>query len=366
MSAYAIRTVQTNDDEGIRRLLGAPQPSALLALGFERSPSYLQAATVSHVQPEILVAEHKDSADIVAVVNLGQRPVYINGTCCDVRFAGDLRVAAAHQGGRLLVYLSRKMREILGDNGWYQTIILNENERSRSALAQGGRAGMPFYAPQINVETFTLTGLRAPSLSADCTVRVATASDIPAMNRFVQRMARYYQFLPAYDFNGLLADDPYFRGLCISDFLLVERHGEVCALGAVWNQKAFKQTRVVSYQPLIRLVRPLYNMWTRLIGGLHLPPPGGLLDYRLVHSPLTAPDDSEAFSILLQALWQKCRQTGGRALSLSLAASDPRRAVLENFRHFFMAGTHYLASFSRDSLPVLDESLVPYFECGRL
>ncbi|MBP8852337.1 MAG: hypothetical protein KBG81_04870, partial [Moraxellaceae bacterium] len=98
MSAYLIRTVQTDDDEGIRRLLGAPQPSAMLTLGFERSPSYLQAATVSHVHPEIIVAEHKDSSDIVAVVNFGQRPVFVNGECSSVRFGADLRVAVAHQG----------------------------------------------------------------------------------------------------------------------------------------------------------------------------------------------------------------------------------------------------------------------------
>jgi hypothetical protein len=366
MSAYVIRAVQEKDDEGIRHLLSAPQPSALLSLGFERSPSYLQAATVSHARPDILVAEHKDSSDIVAVVNLGQRPVYVNGECRDVRYAGDLRVAAAHQGGRLLVYLSRKMREILGDEGWYQTIILNENARSRAALAQGGRAGMPFYATQENVETFTVTGMKKQVVSAAYAVRRAEESDIPTMNRFVQRMARYYQFLPAYDFHGVQQGSPYFCGLTLADFMLVERHGELCALGAVWNQKAFKQTRVVSYQPWVRLLRPVYNLWTRLMGGLHLPTQGDLLDYRVLHSPLSVPDDTEAFSILLQALWGRCRDEGGRALSFSLAATDPRRTVLNGFRHFSMAGTHYLASFSTSSLPELDASLVPYFECGRL
>lgn len=366
MSAYTVRAGAQNDDDGIRRLLGAPQPSGLLALGFERSPSYLQAASVSHEQPDILVAEHRDDRNIVAVVNLGMRPVFVNGERRDVRFGGDLRVSPAHQGGRLLVYLNRKLRELIGDNGWYQTIILNENSRSRAAFDNGGRAGMPFYVPQASVETFTLTGTRRTVADRDCTIRLASAHDVPAMNRFVQRMARYYQFLPAYDFNGLLTSAPYFRGLSLHDFLLVERHGEICGLGGLWNQKAFKQTRVVSYQPLIRLLRPLYNLWTHLTGGIHLPPEGELLDYFLVHSPLTAPDDSDAMSVLLQALWDHCRVAGGRALTLSLATSDPRRFVMENFRHFSMVGTHYLASYSPDSLPVLDERLVPYFECGRL
>lgn len=366
MSAYAIRPVHDTDDEGIRRLLGAPQPSALLSLGFERSPSYLQAASVSHLQPEILVAEHTASADIVAVVNLGKRPVYLNGEPREVRFAGDLRVASGHQGGRLLVYLSRRFREILGEGGWYQTIILDENERSRSALAQGGRAGMPFYAPQVAVETYTLTGVRKVQAAGSCTVRTASEADIPAMNRFVAVMGRFYQFMPAYDFGGLLTGNSYFRGLSIRDFILVERNGELRALGAVWNQKDFKQTRVVSYQPLIRFLRPMYNIWSAVTGQMSLPPEGDCLDYRIVHSPLSFPDDAEAFSALLQTLWDRCHLSGSRALALSLAATDPRREVLRNFRHFFMAGTHYLASFSPERLPVLDDRLVPYFECGRL
>lgn len=366
MSAYTIRPVSPDDDERIRRLLGAPQPSALLALGFERSPSYLQAAAVSHVQPEVLVAEHRPSADVVAVVNLGKRSVYLNGETRDVRFAGDLRVAMEHQGGRLLVYLSRRFREILGESGWYQTVILDENARSKSALAQGGRAGMPFYVPHSSVETYTLTGMRQTASLANCTVRIANATDIPAMNRFVAVMGRFYQFLPDYDFSGLLTGEAYFQGLCISDFVLVERNGELRALGGVWNQKGFKQTRVVSYRPVVRLLRPLYNLWSAMTGRMHLPIEGECLDYRVVHSPLSFPDDTDAFSLLLQALWNQCRLSGSRALTLSLAATDPRRLVLQNFRHFLMAGTHYLASFSPERLPSLDKRLVPYFECGRL
>lgn len=366
MSAYTIRMALDGDDTGIRQLLGAPQPSGLLALGFERSPNYFDAAAVTHEAPDVIVAEQKAAGDIVAVVNMGSRPAYVNGECQPVRFGGDLRIAPSHQGGRLLVYLSRRIREAIGEHGWYQTIILNDNSRSRTAFDSGGRAGMPVYVPQGTVETFTLTGIRRPVAFADCVVRVATAQDVPAMNRFVRRMGRFYQFLPAYDFSGVLAHSPYFRGLSITDFLLVEREGDLAGLGAVWNQKAFKQTRVVSYQPAVRFVRPIYNLWTRLTGGMHLPPEGQLLDYCLAHSPLTAPEDADAMSVLLHALWERCQAKGGRALSLSFSGSDPRRSVISNFRHFSMTGIHYLAGFSSESLPRLDERLVPYFECGRL
>lgn len=366
MSAYTIRTGLDDDDADIRLLLGEPQPSGLLALGFERSPRYRDATAVTHDRPDVIVAEHKVAGSIVAVVNVGSRPAYVNGQRQPVRFGGDLRIAPSHQGGRLLVYLSRRIRETIGETGWYQTIILNDNSRSRAAFESGGRAGMPLYVAKGVVETFTLTGVRRPVAIPDGMVREATAQDVPAMNRFLHHMRRYYQFLPAYDFHGVLEQDPYFRGLAIGDFLLVEREGEIAGLGAVWNQKAFKQTRVVAYHPLIRLLRPLYNAWSRVAGGMRLPREGGLLDYCLAHSPLTAPDDRDAMSALLQALWHRCREKGSCALSLSLSGSDPRRSVIGNFRHFSMTGTHYLAGFSAESLPDLDEHLVPYFECGRL
>lgn len=365
MSTYVVRAAEAGDDESIRRLLGAPQPSALLALGFERSPSYWQAAHVSHVEPDIIVAEHCATAEVVAVVNMGSRPIFVNGTRHNVRFGSDLRVAPEHQGGRLLLYINRVLKKTLGDKGWYQTIILSENERSRAVFAQGGRAGIPFYTQNASVSTFTVTGQKAETAST-LTVRTATPDDVPAMNAFAQQMATYYQFLPAYDFAGVQCGDSYFRGLSLQDFVLVERAGQLCALGAVWNQKSFKQTRVMAYQPLIRIVRPFYNAWNYLRGGLHLPPTGGLLDYRLAHSPLCAPTDAEAFSTLLQALWQRCRQQGGRALSFSLAGRDPRQTVLKQFRCFTLTGIHYLATFCEGSLPELDESLIPYFECGRL
>ncbi|MDF3030686.1 MAG: family N-acetyltransferase [Moraxellaceae bacterium] len=366
-SAYAVRAALPSDDAFILRLVGAPQPSTGLTLGFERQPSYFQSAGVSHQSPDILVATHRDHQGLAAVVNMGRRPVYVNGERQDIRFGSDMRVSPEHQGGRLLLYFNRAMRDLLGDNEWYQTVILRENARSRATFDQGGRAGIPIYFPQQQVVTYTLTASRLPSVNSAFNVREATAADVPAMNAFMTKMAAHYQFLPAYDFNGVLTGEPYFRGLAIGDFVLVEKNGELRALGALWRQKEFKQTRVLAYQPVIAWLRPFYNLWTRFQGGLQLPPPGGLLDYVMAHSPLAAPMDAEAYTALMQALWLRLRATGGRALCLSLAENDPRRTALhQGFRFHAITGMHYLATYNAGCLPDLDAARVAYFECGRL
>ncbi len=366
MSAYSVRTASLADDSGILALLGAPQPSTGLTLGFERAPSYFLSAQVSHEQPDIVVATLRNGHDdVVGVFNIGRRQVFVNGHREPVAYGSDMRLAPAHQGGRMLLYFNRLLRERLGAAGWYQSVILSENQRSQGTFAQGSRAGLPVYHLHGKVITSTLTSCHLPVTGAH-EVRVATGADVPAMNAFVEKMAAHYQFLPAYDFAGVLRGDPYFRGLAISDFQLVYRNGELVALGGLWRQKTFKQTRVLAYRPLLALLRPLYNLWARWRGGLHLPQAGGLLEYVMAHSPLCAPDDLPAFAVLLQALWKELQAGGGNALCLSLADNDPRREVLRHCRQHVITGCHYLASYQDEALPVLEPSRTSYFECGRL
>ncbi|MDP2228448.1 MAG: hypothetical protein Q8J78_13335 [Moraxellaceae bacterium] len=376
MSTFAVRAANAADNAGLLRLLGVPQPSKGVQLAFERAPDYFHSAGVMHEDLDVLVAERESDGAIVGMGSMGWRDLYVNGERQRVRYAADLRVAEECQGTRLILYMNRGVRERIGDVGWYQSVILEENERSRQTL-EGSRAGLPVYRPHVGIETWTMTGRRhrATGTSALAT-RTATAADIPAMNAFVQSLAAHYQFLPAYDFSALALStvaaseqasaNPYYKGLTLDDFLLVSDANGLRGLVGLWNQKAFKQTRIVGYHPLLAFARPLYNVWARLFGGLILPPQGGVLDYQVLHSPLTRPDDREAFDALLDAAWDSPRRRDGAALVLTLSDPDPRCAAMARFRALSLRGRHYLVAFNEAAHPVLEPERIPYFECGRL
>ena len=372
MSGFLMREAQAADNAGLLRLLGVAQPSRGVMLTFERAPDYFHSVAVTHEKPHILVAESRKDGEIVGVASFGTRQLFINGSEQAVRYGSDLRIAAEHQGSRLIIYITRAVREVLKEQGWYQAIILEDNQRTRDVL-EGARAGLPQYRTHTGLETSTLSGRKhkaGTASSEGLKVDAANKADIPAMNAFLRDMAAHYQFLPAYDFSGLLTDAPYFRGLTLDDFLLVSDANGLRGMVALWNQKTFKQTRVVGYSPLMNFLRPFYNFWARHFGGFVLPPAGEAFSYRVLHSLLTAPDDMAAFNALLDAAWEEShRRDAGKAttaLTLTLADNDPRTPALARFRRLALRGRHYTVAFNEAAHPELDSTRIPYFECGRL
>lgn len=364
MTSFSIRTATAADNQAILSLIAQPQPSNGVKFAFERLPNYFTSALISHLRPETLVVERKDNKDLVAMVNMGWRDVYVDGQIKTIRYGSDLRIAEAYQGSRVLIYINRAVRECVKDD-WYQSVILEENDKSRGAL-EGARAGLPLFKPMGSIFTHTITGCRKP-ITLSTQLRPATQADIPAMNAFVTNMAAYYQFLPHYNFWDVEAAHPYFNGMSIHDFILcVDEHHEIKGLVGLWNQKSFKQTRVLDYSRSVALFRPFYNFWSLLSGGFVLPAKGDTFDYLALHSPLTHPEDHDTFRQLLQAAWQGVRQQGKRAMTLTLSEADPRLAVLADFRSIPLKAYQYTAAFDEQSLPNLDNTRIPYFESGRL
>ena len=362
---FAIRPATSADNSAILSLIGSPQPSNGVQFAFERTPDYFQSALVSHQQPHTLVVERRSDNAVVAMLNLGVRDVFVDGTAQTIRYGSDLRIAPEYQGSRVLIYINRAVRECIQDT-WYQSVILEENEKSRGAL-EGGRAGLPIFKPMGGIVTHTITGCKRSSPASSKKVRKATTADIPAMNRFISDMATHYQFLPAYNFWDVEAGLPYFNGLRISDFLvLIDSDNEVSGLVGLWNQKSFKQTRVVDYSRSVAMFRPFYNAWSSFRGGFILPAKGKTFDYYALHSPLTHPRNSDAFRDLLHSAWQHIIERGSRAMTLTLSNEDPRCAVLDEFRTIPLKARQYTVAFKDEFQPVLDSHRIPYFESGRL
>ena len=363
MSGFVARLATAADNAAILALMSQPQPSNGVQFAFERLPNYFDSASVTHQHPHTIVIEKQNDKRLVAMVNMGWREVFVDGHLQRIRYGADLRIDKQFQGGRVLMYINRAVRDCVQED-WYQSVILSANDKSRSAL-EGGRAGLPIYRSLGTISTHTITGRKA-LFSPHKQIRRAQVADIPAMNAFVKQMAEHYQFLPRYDFYQLAHQHPYFNGLSIDDFLVLFDDEQLVGLVGLWNQKNFKQTRVVDYNRTVAMFRPIYNWWSRLTGGFVLPAKGQLVDYIALHSPLTHPKDSDSFRHLLHHAWLEVRQQQKAAMTLTLADTDPRLSVLADFKTIPLTAYQYAVAFKEPLLPILDNQRIPYFESGRL
>lgn len=362
MSQFESCLGQASDNAQLQHLFSVPQNSSGVSIAFGRAPDYFNSQAVMYNDGRLLLVKNKQHGDIAAATNMGKRWLYVDGQPQLVRYGADMRIAPSYQGGRALLYINRAVKEEIG-NDWYLTVILQDNQRSKNSF-ENARAGLPIYRKLGMITTYTITS--AKQKKSEHGLVQAQVSDIDAMNQFVAELAQQYQFLPYYDFNELLNGAAYFKGLSIDDFWLRKKDGKITGLVGLWDQHLFKQAKVMAYSRALTIIKPFFNVFSALTGGLKLPKVGDNFDYLTLHSPLTATHDLESFDELLQGAWQLTQQRGFSSMAVTLADNDPRQAVLKSFRHQTLKANHYSVAYNNENQPNLQQDWVYYYECGRL
>ena len=335
-----------------------------MVLNFEREPTFFHGARVSCEKPDVWVAESGQGADeLAAVFNIGYRQLYINGVPRAVRYAHDLRIDPRYRGSLLLVRMFRRLREMLEPGEWMQTVILSENESSLSTVGSG-RAGLPVYYPAGEIDTSLL--FAAPRrVRYRLQVRQARHEDLSVMQAFLDQQGPQRQYFPCYELQSMLQGDAYFSGVQPESYWLAFAGERLVGMAGLWDQKAFKQTRVLRYPPGTEWLRHGYNTWSRLLGGVHLPRSGGVLEYRSAHTVALLDDDPAILRELLIPMVNQVRQQRA-ALVLAQFSDDPLSLALAGFRRQVLRSKHFLVSYDGDPRPTLSRSRPPYVEVARL
>ncbi len=362
-----IRPAHLMDDQQLVKLIAESMPSNGVLLSFERFPSYFTATHTQYEQPHVMVIVADEQPEkILAMFNLGTRNCYINGLVKPLRYVGDLRINKTTRGKGLINLLMLYLKQCFPLDETYQTVVLNDNMTARKVLHEN-RPEVPTHYMCDRVETHTLTGFKTKKqLSNHLSINPMTAKDIKGVNRFIQYMADYYNFLPAYDFNGITAEDPYWNGLSFNDFYIVKRAGQIVGLYGLWNQGSFKQTRIAEYGKFIAAIRPAYNYWAKRTKQLCLPKKGETLNYMMLHSVLCNPYDADLFENMLRAAHQHAINKQYYAICFTLAETDPRRNCSTQFISQKVQAIHGFHSFEGNPLNRFDAKRISYLECGRI
>jgi hypothetical protein len=320
------------DDADIRRLLREnPMPGKIL-LSFEREPDYFADASLPGESKQTIVA--RDGGRVVCVGSCSIRLRFVNGTPRRVGYLGGLRLDARHVGRSDVLRRGYEFfHELQADSpaDFYFTSIAADNERARRFLERG-LPRMPRYEFVGEFVTMVVPtrgrllpwSRRGP---AGPTVRTPDAAELVSR---VNDCNRDYQFAPSWS-----VDEPFTLGqvgLQSGSFRCVQANGCGIAAGALWDQRAFKQTVIRGYAPWLTAARPVLNVLNHIMTGSRLPSVGETVANAFVSHLAVAPGDSRSMVALVDELRRIGAQCRIEFLTLGFAANDPR---LEAARHQF-------------------------------
>ena len=319
-------TATAADDAAIRRLLRENPMRGAIRVTFEREPDYFRGANVADGEDQTIVAFEKDR--LVCMGRCTRRECWVNGAPRRVGYLGELRLDATARGRFGILrdgYRFFRSWQRNDPADLYFTSIAADNDRARRLLESGAR-GLPGYAFLAELDTLLVAATGRRNHGA-LRVEAATPERIPGMLEVLNGHAGRHQFATVWTAETLRALAQH--GLPLDRFLLALDGGAVVACGALWDQRAYRQTVIRGYSRALGIARPFVNFAGRFLGTPRLPRAGSVLSHAFL-SPLAFVSGAESLlADFIEAFFPLAADVGAEFLTLALPATDARLAALK-------------------------------------
>jgi hypothetical protein len=339
-------------DGQVRALCQLPV-SGNISLALEREPDYYTGAAIQCNEPEVYICLQKPDHRVYGVFNLGLRKVYYQEDEVFIRYLCDLRIHPDVQGSSLLFRIIRFADGLnLTPNGLpAQTIVFGDNRRMLDMIVRSrvskSKNRLPGYHYAGNYVSH-LIGFHQPySVSDAYKIRCATESDVPAMQEFVDIEGRKINYFPVYKMDKL--NSKYYYGIHISNYFLAFIDNRLVGICGIWDQSSFKQTRITGYSTMFSIVKPVYNLYKKLLGGNTLPIAGSIVKYLNLHTVLVEGRSPDIFKSLVQEVLTRYQSATYDYLLCGLDDSDPLTTALKSFKQRReVVGRYFLVNHEPD------------------
>jgi hypothetical protein len=326
---YTVGLADAADEPGIRALLRVPMDGAI-RVALEREPDSCLAAAIEGDRHHTMVVR-AGGGRVVAMGSRAVRTVWLDGAPARLGYLSQLRRDAALEGiptrvlrlGYATLAGTRQPDELPYD----LTSIVADNRPARRLLERG-LPGIPPYRPLGELVTcmvptggvMALRPWRLPPVSPG-------GGRLLEVGACLARNLSRHQLAPVWAAHDL-AGGARCRGLAAGDVLVVHDPvygpgGDVRGCAAIWDQRAFKQTRVRGYSPGLGRVRPVLNPLFRLAGRPPLPPAGATVAMAYLSHVAVDGDDPETFLALVARARRIARGRGVDWLVTGFMAGHP-------------------------------------------
>jgi len=376
---FEVRLATRADEPDIRALVGSVAMPGDVAIRFEREPDYFLGATIMGDPCDVVVGRRRDDGVLVGLACRAEQNAYVADEPTRVGYIGQIRIAEGARGRGLVGRGARLLRERTPPGMLGFGVVARENRRATGALV-GARLPAGLRAARVAGLTTCAIVLRgraarrAPGPAhggvasrpahGGVDVRSADATTLTDALAFWHANGPRRQFFPVTT-EASFADGATLRGLRPEDVFLAWCGDRIVGTMALWEQSAYKQDVVHAYGPVLRRLRPAYDLAARLLGARPLTPPGEPIALAFAARVCVADDDPGVMRALLRAVAADAHVRGLAFLMVGLADDDPLLSVVRRHPHITYRSDLYALSWTDDPLARLD-GRVPYVEIATL
>jgi hypothetical protein len=339
MAGLTFRQAVESDHVSIEDLFRATPMGSRIKICFERDPDYFTGARIQATEPCVWGAFDEDGR-AVGLLSAGSRRVWLDEER-PMRYLSDLRIHPDFQGSSILSRgFNLLRREVFEPGEWAQTLVLEDNTRALDLLTSR-RGGLPEYHPAGRYVSWLLPQQRIDAIPG-IEVRTATFADLDEMQTLFEASSRRRSFSPILNLGDL--GNPAWRDLTLSDFLIAEIRGAMVGILGLWDQSRFQRLRMISYSPVLKALRPLWNAWSGLQGGVALPREGDTVPICKATAIACEYDDPAILRSLLSAALTR---NADKLLLIGFSTEDPLTKALHGVRGRKDFGQHFLVGWDR-------------------
>jgi len=367
-SQFQFALAQSQDDAELRSFLVNNPVPGNIEVTFEREPDFFAGSEIRGPFSHTIAVRDLQNNKIVGIASRSVAKAFVNGEPTELGYLSDLRLSTEYRNGSLLARGYRFLKELHSDGRalLYTTVIFAENSGALATLT-AGRAGLPTYHPMGCLDCSGINLGRAKSpFEARCYIERGSLALLPQIVDCLNRNNARKQFAPLHTCEDFFAGGRW-RNFQVSDFYVALRDSRVIGVIGQWNQRGFKQTRIIRFSGPLRWLAPMAKMTHAILRGRRFPEAGEELRSFYVSFVAVDGDDVSVFRALLRALYKDAVEGDAMFALISLHQQDPLRAALVDYSLTPFCAQIFCVSYSdgESAFSNLDKR-VPYMEAATL
>lgn len=347
---------EERDGRRILEILECSPAKGQIELLYTRRPNAYLSYKLESCDTSVFAV--KEGERIIATAAEITRDVYIGGEEKKLCYVCGLKKDIYYDGvvnwGKLFI------RNLVRDDiDCYFCSIIGDNISAQKLFEKKRKHTLNHYFLQ-NYTTYMLApNFRFRVSDRGYTFSQAETGDEADLLEFLNREGRKKEFFP------VIRSLNQFAHLDIRDFYILRDEQGIAAVGALWNQSAYRQYIVRKYRGLMKCAR-LFNPLLKLLGYIQLPKENAALDFPMLSFFISRDDGEEHSKVFLNSIAPVIRKKYGMVV-IGASECSHMNGILRKLRSISFGSRIYTIDFilgGGKSLTV-DKDKV-WLECGLL